>query len=289
MQFLVELHESFDKGKSQLLMMDPLPNLEKAFSMIFAVEQQRNIDTKEMNKTNVVSTKVDAQTDVSSMMAELLKLMRNKQTPSDLISNIVNYIQCDEEFASNTFIFKTLGMGDWIIDSSSTYHICAHLSNFESYSAPTHAHYIHFPDGPKKAISYVGTVRLTDDIKLELVLYLPNFSVNLLSVSQLCNGSNYSCTFNKFGCVLQDQVTKRVLVKGMLHKRFYKVKASVSGNSTASTKFFPTSCTAFSECNDTLRHARLGHASMAAIKHIQECKLSSDSLEMKCEVCPKAK
>ncbi|KAL2250136.1 UNVERIFIED_CONTAM: hypothetical protein Sindi_2487300, partial [Sesamum indicum] len=32
--------------KSQLLMMDPLPDLEKAFSMIFAVEQQRNVQTQ---------------------------------------------------------------------------------------------------------------------------------------------------------------------------------------------------------------------------------------------------
>ena len=46
MQFLMGLHESFDKEKSQLLMMDPLPDLEKAFSMIFAVEQQRNVQTQ---------------------------------------------------------------------------------------------------------------------------------------------------------------------------------------------------------------------------------------------------
>ncbi|KAL2230577.1 UNVERIFIED_CONTAM: hypothetical protein Sindi_1652100, partial [Sesamum indicum] len=43
MQLLMGLHESFDKEKSQLLMMDPLPELENAFSMIFAMEQQRNV------------------------------------------------------------------------------------------------------------------------------------------------------------------------------------------------------------------------------------------------------
>ncbi|KAL2251439.1 UNVERIFIED_CONTAM: hypothetical protein Sindi_2266200 [Sesamum indicum] len=162
MQFLMGLHETFDKEKSQLLMINPLPDLEKAFSTIFAVEQQRsvhmhladnntayqvalrdsrgsqrqvqrhrtmfekdkrglicshchkqghlketsfqihgtpesykalnerkkqpgrtynfagNLDTKEMDKTDMVTTKADAQTDVANMVAELLKLMKNK-------------------------------------------------------------------------------------------------------------------------------------------------------------------------------------------------------------------
>ncbi|KAL2242369.1 UNVERIFIED_CONTAM: Retrovirus-related Pol polyprotein from transposon RE1 [Sesamum indicum] len=372
MQFLMGLHETFDKEKSQLL---PLPDLEKAFSMTFAVEQQRsvqmnlvdnanntayqvalrdsggprrqvqrrrtvfekdkrgllcshchkqghlketcfqihgapewykalnerkkqpggaynfagNLDTKEVDKTDMVATKADAQTDVVSMVAELLKLMKNKETRSDPISSFVNYIQSDEEFAGNTSVSNTLGMDDWIIDSGATNHICAHLSNFESYSVPIRTHYIYLPDGSKKAAAYVGSVNLTNDVRLESVLYIPNFSVNLISVSQLCNGGNYSCMFNQFGCVLQDQVTKRVLVKGTLHKRLYTVKAPVSASSISSCKFSPTSCTVFSECNENLWHARLGHASMAAIKHIQECNLSSNSLEMKCEICPKAK
>ncbi|KAL2235750.1 uncharacterized protein LOC110011319 [Sesamum indicum] len=45
MQFLMGLHESFDKEKSQLLKMDPLPDLEKAFLILFAVQQQRSIQT----------------------------------------------------------------------------------------------------------------------------------------------------------------------------------------------------------------------------------------------------
>ncbi|KAL2251797.1 UNVERIFIED_CONTAM: Retrovirus-related Pol polyprotein from transposon TNT 1-94 [Sesamum indicum] len=96
MQFLMGFHENFDKEKSQLLMMDPLPDLEKAFSMVFAVEQQRSV---------------------------------------------------------------------------------------------------------------------------------------------------------------QDQESKRVLVKGMLNKRLYIVRGFVFGNSTASTSFVSSSCTALSECNDTIWHA----------------------------------
>ncbi|XP_020547595.1 uncharacterized protein LOC105155865 [Sesamum indicum] len=304
MQFLMGLHESFDKEKSQLLMMDPLPDLERPFFMIFAVEQQRNvqthladnvnntayqiygtpewykalnekkkqhaatynvarnIDSKEVNKIDASPVKTNSQTDMVGMMAEIMKIIRNKDTPSDPISSFVNYAHCDEEFAGNTFVSNALGVNDWIVDSSATNHMCAHLSNFDSYSAPIHTHFIHLPDGSKRAAAYIGMVKLIDEIKLESVLYIPNFSVNLLS----------------------DQVTKRVLAKGILDKRLYTLRISISAPLTVLNNNFPTSCTTFGGCND-----ELWHASMAAIKHIPECKLSSISLESKCGIGPKAK
>ncbi|KAL2237745.1 UNVERIFIED_CONTAM: hypothetical protein Sindi_0966200 [Sesamum indicum] len=45
MQFLMGLHESFNNERSQILMQDPLPDLEPAFSMIFTVQKQRAVDT----------------------------------------------------------------------------------------------------------------------------------------------------------------------------------------------------------------------------------------------------
>ncbi|KAL0406493.1 UNVERIFIED_CONTAM: hypothetical protein Slati_3963200 [Sesamum latifolium] len=39
MQFLMGLHEVYDKERSQVLMMDPLPDVEKAFGMILSVEK----------------------------------------------------------------------------------------------------------------------------------------------------------------------------------------------------------------------------------------------------------
>ncbi|KAL2240118.1 UNVERIFIED_CONTAM: Retrovirus-related Pol polyprotein from transposon RE2 [Sesamum indicum] len=54
MQFLMGLHEVFSNERSQILMLDPLPTVEKAFSMVYAVEQQRMIHTSmEMNTNNV--------------------------------------------------------------------------------------------------------------------------------------------------------------------------------------------------------------------------------------------
>ncbi|KAK6150364.1 hypothetical protein DH2020_015296 [Rehmannia glutinosa] len=43
MQFLMGLQESYDQVRSQLLLMDPLPDVDKAYSMVLRVEKQRNI------------------------------------------------------------------------------------------------------------------------------------------------------------------------------------------------------------------------------------------------------
>ncbi|KAL2237381.1 UNVERIFIED_CONTAM: hypothetical protein Sindi_0929800, partial [Sesamum indicum] len=54
MQFLMGLHEVFNNEQNQILMLDPLPSVEKAFSMIFSVEQQRAIQTSiDMNSSNM--------------------------------------------------------------------------------------------------------------------------------------------------------------------------------------------------------------------------------------------
>ncbi|KAL0378847.1 UNVERIFIED_CONTAM: Retrovirus-related Pol polyprotein from transposon TNT 1-94 [Sesamum radiatum] len=52
MQFLMGLHESFDKEKSQVLMMDPLADLEKAYSMILGVEKQRSMQVNLTDSAN---------------------------------------------------------------------------------------------------------------------------------------------------------------------------------------------------------------------------------------------
>ncbi|KAK4410243.1 hypothetical protein Sango_0097300 [Sesamum angolense] len=43
-KFLMGIHEIYDHERSQILMMDPLPDVEKAYSMILSVEKQRSVN-----------------------------------------------------------------------------------------------------------------------------------------------------------------------------------------------------------------------------------------------------
>ncbi|KAL2224486.1 UNVERIFIED_CONTAM: hypothetical protein Sindi_3015700, partial [Sesamum indicum] len=55
MQFLMVVYETFNNEGSQLLMLDRLPSVEKAFSMLYTVEQQRAIQTSTKISTNNVA------------------------------------------------------------------------------------------------------------------------------------------------------------------------------------------------------------------------------------------
>ncbi|KAL0451887.1 UNVERIFIED_CONTAM: hypothetical protein Slati_1166800, partial [Sesamum latifolium] len=45
MQFLMELSDSFDHVRDQILMMEPLPNITKVYSMALKVEKQREVSS----------------------------------------------------------------------------------------------------------------------------------------------------------------------------------------------------------------------------------------------------
>lgn len=43
MQFLIGLNESYDGVQNQILMLDPLPNINKAYSIVLRVEKQKEV------------------------------------------------------------------------------------------------------------------------------------------------------------------------------------------------------------------------------------------------------
>ncbi|KAL0339088.1 UNVERIFIED_CONTAM: Retrovirus-related Pol polyprotein from transposon TNT 1-94 [Sesamum angustifolium] len=193
MQFLMGLHDSFNNERSQILMLDPLPDIEKTFSMVYAVEEQRSVHNDlEINSTHM---------------------------------------------ACNTVIPTEIDENCWIVDSGASNHVSGNIALFHSYIKSASPHYIHLPDGSKRLVQYTGTVKLTSNITLENVLFVPQFSVNLLS----------------------DQDTKDSLVMGVLFRRV------------------------------SVWHNRLGHASMEAIKHIQEVDCTEFSSNIPCDTCHKAK
>ncbi|KAL2237207.1 UNVERIFIED_CONTAM: hypothetical protein Sindi_0912400 [Sesamum indicum] len=229
---------------------------------------------------NVAATKSDSNSDVAKLVTEILKLIKSKELPSDPISNCVNYAQTEDQFAGNYSDSSTLNVERWIIDTGATNHVCGNLSCLDSYSVPPHASFIHLPDGSKKRVACIGTVRLSDKLMLNSVFFIPKFSVNLLSMSQLCNEGSYIFCFNQFGCILQDQATKAIVERGKLNKKLYIMEGSVSKSLTSSVIYFPKFSSATTECNNMLWHRRLGHASITTIKYIPECKISSDSLNL---------
>ncbi|KAL2232559.1 UNVERIFIED_CONTAM: hypothetical protein Sindi_1435900 [Sesamum indicum] len=121
---------------------------------------------------------------MTDLMVDLIKLMQKNSTTNDPITTYSNFICSDDvEFASNISKPSEIDMDCWIIDSGATNHICTNLRLFQSFAPPSQPKHIHLPDGSYKTATCVGTVQLNEYITLTDVLYLPSFSVNLLSVS----------------------------------------------------------------------------------------------------------
>ena len=147
-------------------------------------------------------------------------------------------------------------LSTWIIDSGASHHICISFSWFQSYTEITPIN-IKLPNGNFAIAKSSGTVRFSNEFILENVLYVPNFSINLIAVSKLCHTPNFLLTFNNSKCVIQDQRTMKMIGFANEHGGLYYLNltnknASVSAIDGSSYPSIPTKA---------LWHFRLGHPS----------------------------
>ncbi|XP_011085911.1 uncharacterized protein LOC105167794 [Sesamum indicum] len=87
----------------------------------------------------------------------------------------------------------------------------------------------------------------------------------------------------------KDQETGEVVARGVLMNKLYILKSTASISLLSAAVSTPHSCGAMIDCNEFVWHKRMGHTFMSAIKHIPECKISNDFVDMQCDICPKAK
>lgn len=110
------------------------------------------------------------------------------------------------------------GASSLIIDTSVTRHVTSNESwLFDIH--PTHCP-VGLPNGETVFSTMEGSVYLSDLITLHHVLYVPNMSCNLLSVSQLNDNLHTIVTFDFHMCVIQNQ-TKALIGTGTKRDGLY--------------------------------------------------------------------
>lgn len=77
-----------------------------------------------------------------------------------------------------------LSSESWIIDSGATHHVCHDKRLFTDLSDAVNTS-VTLPTGFGVKIAGIGNIRLNDYLILSNVLCIPDFRLNLLSVSQL--------------------------------------------------------------------------------------------------------
>ncbi|KAJ0034274.1 hypothetical protein Pint_25490 [Pistacia integerrima] len=89
----------------------------------------------------------------------------------------------------------------WMVDTGATDHITHSLSCFDTYKQIKPI-LVTLPNGSKITAQYAGTVCLNNQLILTDVLYLPEFSFNLISVTKLTSSINCCLIFQSSCCLI---------------------------------------------------------------------------------------
>src|ERR1044072_9743231 len=85
-----------------------------------------------------------------------------------------------------------------------THHICNNLDWFLKHDK-INPIMVNLPNGNSISTSVGGDVKISKDFVIQGVLYLPQFEVNLISVSKLCREQNCSLVFEINRCTIQER------------------------------------------------------------------------------------
>ncbi|KAL2253350.1 UNVERIFIED_CONTAM: hypothetical protein Sindi_0129700 [Sesamum indicum] len=294
MQFLMGLSDVYDHVRNQILLMDPLPTVGKAYSMVARVEKQwevhsgvtavhkegiMNVQTEirrgTFNKAASRSTASQIGNGESSLqdtLSEIVKTEIKKTLQGEESSQYFSNYAESEEFAGmslkpTTFMNKT--ENTWLIDSGASARMCANAALFDFLKPLDDETSIKLPNGIVQKVKLDGNIRLTKSILLTEVLYVPVFKYNLLSVNRLCRDNPFKVIFTKDDCTMQDLQTNHVIAVGRQENRLYilgmdKIKdTDLTNNAEDITKTGDRETHMLKAVDiRNLWHSRLGHAGM---------------------------
>lgn len=171
-------------------------------------------------------------------------------------------------------------LNPWIIDSGASNHMTGtlqHLCNLRDVQGGP----VRLPNGQTTMSTKEGTIKLTDNLKITNVLYVPDLDCNLISVSQLSDESNCNVYFIGKLCAIQDRTTKMLIGMGEPRDGLYFFREA------------PKKQACKVEGMNLLEvwHQRLGHPSWKTTQLVSNEAGSqfSDVQNKVCEACQKAK
>ncbi|KAL0430697.1 UNVERIFIED_CONTAM: Retrovirus-related Pol polyprotein from transposon RE2 [Sesamum radiatum] len=251
MQFLMGLSSPYANVRSQILVMDPRPDVTKAFAMLLNVEKELQVQTLISDTSKTLAFKVEHKDDQGT--AQNLYHLRTKPlhgTP-----------EWYKELSDKRKKGGGRGRGAFAgaLSLSNT-----HMQNTKDSEASISSM---LRSGIKKLLKEENVLAEGQHTPLDMVHHINfaeihEFAVNLLSVSQICASMPVTFSFTSTYCILQDLRTKENLAIGKLIGKLYILDNSFSVCSNSSDSvLLSTSNIVDSTCNDSLWHLRLSHSS----------------------------
>ncbi|WVY97979.1 hypothetical protein V8G54_030130, partial [Vigna mungo] len=216
------------------------------------------------------------------ILAELFK--HSASNSSNVRINHVGTVSANTSPGNIVSISHVHSGNTWLLDSGATDHVCNSLKSFTSYQQITPIP-ITLPNGKIIHAHYKGTVRLNTKIYLSNVLYVSDFSFNLIYVSQLIATLNCQLIFSLSGCIVQDIQSQEKIGLIRQHNGLYLFDSFAC---TPNNNISPVIC---SVKHPNLWHARLGHLSHARLQLLQKkhTYIQIDDNQHPCDACHRAK
>nr|KYP56844.1 Retrovirus-related Pol polyprotein from transposon TNT 1-94 [Cajanus cajan]KYP56859.1 Retrovirus-related Pol polyprotein from transposon TNT 1-94 [Cajanus cajan] len=144
---------------------------------------------------------------------------------------------------------------------------------------------VNLPNGSIVMAEYTSTVHISDTLTLDEVLYLPNFSYNLISLSKLMDTAKYEFRLANKKCFIHDSNLKMIGSGELVNGLFYlKMKKGIH-----ESKAIAAIVASIPE--EALWHFRLGHVSSSRIEGLKRIvpSIHSQNKEDICDICHFAK
>ncbi|KAI5413228.1 hypothetical protein KIW84_057729 [Lathyrus oleraceus] len=111
-------------------------------------------------------------------------------------------------------------------DSGANDHVCSSLKLFSCYHKIQPIS-VCLPNGSVVLAKHAGTIQFSPHLQINNVLYTPDFSLNLVSVSKLCQSTNCKFIFSANDCFIQDVKTKKMIGSANQVEGLYRLRTNI--------------------------------------------------------------
>ncbi|KAL9233094.1 hypothetical protein vseg_008132 [Gypsophila vaccaria] len=305
--FLMGLDPYFITVRSQLLGIEPLPSLHSVYSRLMQEEEVRNITQRQIEATPAMAFAVRGAAHKSRPLLKCTFCSRNGHLedrcwekhgypegrgprrvnrPTDVAGAepVVTKIRTNAVTGEKNLGVHSVRLNGkhdfiWLIDTGASTHVCGNLALLDNVTAISPLD-VGLPDGNHSKATHKGHVKINCSLTLENVLFIPNFTCNLLSVSQLLLSQNLSIHFTNSECAIQDPILKTRIGVGELIDGLYQLQMDVSSRVNVVK----------GGASFDLWHKRLGHPSLQVMKFFPQFRGSQNNFATKhCDICLRSK
>jgi GAG-pre-integrase domain len=172
----------------------------------------------------------------------------------------------------------------WIVDSGASKHMTPYPMMFKTYKPLSGRDKVQTADGSLCSIGGVRDVTCISELQLSSILNVPNFTNNLLSISQLVDDLNCVVSLSPTHVVLQELKTRRVIGIGKRSEGVYRPEQGEENTKQRA-------CLAETpEVKLFLLYCRLGHIPFTVLERLYPKLYSScNKAKLVCDACEFAK